>query len=292
VSFEDILVAWSKPPASTKPRHTHETIRDVLHSSDLLKPRRIETYLQGSYKNSTNIRSDSDVDIVCQTEIFLKDISRLTSSDLAIYNSRYSDAGYTFAQYKTDVFNVLVQAYQSDVSMGKKSIKVKGNTARLNADVVPAFTYRLYLRMTPTEQYYEGMAFFDQAGTLIVNYPKVHYKNGTDKSIATNGRYKDLVRIIKNMRNWLADKGELDKKVAPSYFIECLVYNVSNECFIHSSYEASFSKVWGSMNWLLGVEHLKAGSLMQANGLVPLFGSNGWALDNADMFIRLLKQFA
>ena len=41
---------------------THESIRKALASSSVLDPSMYTTYLQGSYRNSTNVYGTSDVD--------------------------------------------------------------------------------------------------------------------------------------------------------------------------------------------------------------------------------------
>jgi tRNA nucleotidyltransferase (CCA-adding enzyme) len=63
---------------------THESIRSALTtaSGSLVKDKDITMYLQGSYKNSTNIRGDSDVDlVVLLNSTFLYDTSGLTADE-------------------------------------------------------------------------------------------------------------------------------------------------------------------------------------------------------------------
>jgi hypothetical protein len=62
----------------------------------------------------------------------------------------------------------------------------------------------------------------------VINFPKEHRINGAIKHSLTDNRYKGLVRTVKNARRKLADDGRLARDVAPSYFVECLLYNVPN----------------------------------------------------------------
>jgi tRNA nucleotidyltransferase (CCA-adding enzyme) len=64
------LEIWAKQGATVTAKSTHESIRNALaHERSLIKDRigsSVKIYLQGSYKNDTNIRADSDVDVVVE----------------------------------------------------------------------------------------------------------------------------------------------------------------------------------------------------------------------------------
>ena len=68
---ESQLEIWAKQGATVTAKATHESIRNALESNDSpikdrIKSGGVEIYLQGSYKNDTNIRGDSDVDLVVE----------------------------------------------------------------------------------------------------------------------------------------------------------------------------------------------------------------------------------
>src|SRR5688500_8797936 len=75
------LVKLALAPSQTerdKAARTHTAIREHLESDEALKKYAIDTYLQGSYKNSTNVRGDSDVDMGSVTDrVFYYDMSDL-----------------------------------------------------------------------------------------------------------------------------------------------------------------------------------------------------------------------
>lgn len=52
------------------------------------------------------------------------------------------------------------------------------------------------------------------------------------KNGETDGNYKSSVRMIKNARRYLVDQGKLAKEVAPSYFVECWLYNIPSDRFV------------------------------------------------------------
>jgi hypothetical protein len=66
------LQVWSTQPDPSRSAETYASVRAALEGSVHLRPHSFEIYLQGSYANATNIRADSDVDVVAQlTSSFL-----------------------------------------------------------------------------------------------------------------------------------------------------------------------------------------------------------------------------
>lgn len=248
VISEEQLKIWANPPSPTemqKIRNTRTIIEDILkrklpvdeikrvHS---LSSFDYEVYLQGSYANSTNIRFDSDVDIVVQfNTVFYADKSQLTDGEKLLHSLAHHDSSYNFRQFKDAVFKALTDELGSEeVHWGDKCIGVDENTYRKDADVVPCIQYRLYKKFIShdNQHFVEGMKLFDTSNDQeIINFPKIHLKNCEAKNTDSNGKFKDLVRIYKNMRNNLIEKKIIGENVAPSYFIENLLYNCSSTCF-------------------------------------------------------------
>ena len=89
------------------------------------------------------------------------------------------------------------------VGQGNKSIKLKADPPRLAADIVVCMEYRRY---TSYNSYAPGISFYAlQDKRWVVNYPKLHYNNGAQKSTRTWDRYKRTVRMFKTARNCLED---------------------------------------------------------------------------------------
>jgi len=288
---ESQLETWSHQGAVKTASSTYESIRSALLAASLpARNNDLDIYLQGSYRNSTNIRGDSDVDIVVQlNSIWHADTSRLPADQLSSYQAAISTPSYTWADFRHDVLEALRSRYGvNQVSEGNKSLKVAANGTRLAADVVACIQHRLYLKFhTFTDQdFIEGIAFWTQrSGRLIVNYPKAHYLFGVDKNGCerTNGLYKPIVRIFKNARSKLVEDGLLALGTAPSYYVECLLYNVDDSLFSRP-YNTAFLSI---MEWILKSELDK---MTCQNSLVPLFGSSPeqWNINDAQVFIRAL----
>lgn len=263
---ESTLSKWSDHGAQDTAKRTHEAIRRVLDAHQWPSDMKYDFYLQGSYRNDTNIRGDSDVDIVLQmTSLFDLDTSQLDPYSAQQARSDYGDSLYEWNDFRRLALNVLVSEYgNSIVGQGNKSIKIKADTNRVAADVVVCIGHRRY---TSRYQYVEGMTFCAlQDQRWIVNYPKLHYDNGAEKSRRTNDRFKRTVRMFKNARNHLVSNRLINSDRAPSYFLECLVYNAPD-----STFKASFQDTYSDIvNWMAQTNFSQ---LKCQNGQQLLFGS-------------------
>ena len=110
---------WSQGPSQTeqeKCENAERMIRDAIRAYEPLKYRTIKVCAQGSYRNRTNVRADSDVDIcvLCLDTCFL-DFSQTPSVNSAMLG--FLDASYGFADLKQDVEAALVAKF------GRKAVK-------------------------------------------------------------------------------------------------------------------------------------------------------------------------
>jgi len=232
---ESQLETWSHQGSVSQSAGTYATIKNALESADAKYTNRdFEVFLQGSYGNTTNIYAESDVDIVIRYDgAFHHDLSSLPTDQQNTFKAAFSDGTYTYKDFKSHVQGALEAAFGSSVKPGKKAIKIEGSGSRRNADVIVAFKYRRYHKFNSfSDQSYDvGIAFFTTDGIRIANYPKQHSENCTAKHQATGNNFKPVVRIFKNMRSKLVDDGLIEKGIAPSYYIEGLLYNAPNTCF-------------------------------------------------------------
>jgi hypothetical protein len=258
-----------------------------------------ETYLQGSYPNYTNIYGNSDVDLVVEfRSIFSKNLSSLTESQKQEFDTKYADAKYTLAAFKLAVIEQLKSCFgESNVKVGNKAILVKGDGNRLDCDVIVCNPYRKYISYLPSsENYIEGIIFRTENETPnrdIINYPKIHLKNGSLKNQQenTSGNFKPSVRVLKNMKAAMIDKGYITKTLAPSYFLECLIYNSDNINFRKNSFsEIAISIINQFSN---DVNNGKMANYLVQNEQSKLFGTNDqqWNIDDATIFVNQLIKF-
>ena len=233
------LETWCNQGATTTSSQIYTSIKTCLNAeASKIRTKDYEIYLQGSYANDTNIYGDSDVDIVVQLHTtWSQDLSALTDEAKRLYNASYESATYNWQNFYNDVFETLNSYYgRSNVDATGKVLKV--NTGKsYEADVVVAIDYRKYkmFQNDAVNRYIEGMKFYLLNGDkrLVINFPKWHYNNGVAKNNAerTNGQYKSTIRMFKNIRNKLIENRQILDKTAPSYFLECLLYNVPDGCY-------------------------------------------------------------
>ena len=246
--WEPTFRDWSKPSSDSeceKQENAERMIGDAIRSYEPLQPRDIKIIPQGSYRNNTNVRQESDVDIcVCCMDTFFTDY---TFADYGQSEARLVDSAYTNAQFKNEVQAALEAKFgKQGVKRGDKAFDVHANTYRVDADVVAALAYRLYTKkeysflsenyQTPYLQP-PGTKFITDSGKVIINWPEQHYANGVEKNKRTGGRFKFVVRAVKRLRLYLVTKKVTAAEPVPSYLIECLLYNVPDTVFGGDSYK-------------------------------------------------------
>lgn len=231
---ESQLETWSHQGAVTTSSATYRSIQTALKAdTSPIKDKVHEIYLQGSYKNDTNIRGDSDVDVIVQlNSTFGYDLSGLPEEQKRQFHASYpTNAIYLWGHFRADVLQALRTYYGlRAITEGNKSLKLAAAPGRLSADIVVAVHFRTYLHFygMKYQQYVDGIRFYSRNDQReIINFPKPHYANGVNKNseAQTDGWYKPTVRVFKNARTYLVDRGVISETVAPSYFLECLIYN-------------------------------------------------------------------
>jgi hypothetical protein len=146
------------------------------------------------------------------------------------------------------VLTQLRSKFGADVKVGNKAIKIAASGSHRAADVLVAIQHRRYrkFRGLSDQSYVSGIAFYTSGGDKIINFPEQHADNCTAKHQATDSNFKSLIRIFKNARNRLISDGVIEDGLAPSYFIDGLLYNVPKGYFVRN-YGYMFA---ASLDWL------------------------------------------
>jgi hypothetical protein len=288
---ETQLETWSSVGSVTQSSQTYATVKLALESKESAYSSRLYScFLQGSYGNDTNVYSDSDVDVVIKMQdIFYYDTSRMTPADLAAFNQSLSTgSGYNYDQFRGEVSTILQKRFGADAAPDKKVIWVKPNAGRRNTDVLPAVQFRRYYRYTGNaSDYAEGICFWPTGGGRVENFPKQHAENLTTKHQTTSSRFKPTVRVWKNIRNRMTEKGLIKDGTAPSYYLEGLLYNVPNENFVQSRVQ-TFANC---MNWIYAS---KREDLVCANNMFWLLRDNqatSWSPQSCEGFLAAALKF-
>lgn len=282
---------WAQQGPTQQFVTTYNAIRTtLLDSKSPYYARSFDVHLQGSYGNDTNIRGDSDVDIVIwTTDTFDYDIDALPADQKAAFHRDYPDVPSAGPSFRSDVLSWLRNNYGNDVEPGKKAIHLKATNYRRSADIIACVEHRRYYRyVSASDNKFEpGVRFATTDGASIRNFPKQHQAQCTTKHQATNSRLKKIVRIFKTMRNRMIDKKMITDGLAPSYFIEGMLWNVPNDKYV-ASLQTTVEKC---LNWLHGC---KRNDLVCANQLYYLLRNdehNCWPPAKFEAFLAATIKF-
>ena len=259
-------------------------IKDAVKAHTPLKTAGLKVYAKGSYPNNTNVRRDSDVDIavqctVCQYYDYMpgqKPEGRLGSP----YEGEWAPG-----RLRSEIQNALNKAFgAASVSAGRLAFAISAVPgSRPSADVVPSFDYVLYDDPYRRGKREGSCVFPKDKSTRVVNWPMQQLSNGRQKNTSTGGRYKRFARALKNAENKLARLGTIDE--LPSYFMECLVWNVGNPTLqrgttLSEGFRATLYELWDSL------ENGDTSEWTEPNDIKYLFRtSQSWTKDKAKALV-------
>lgn len=219
---------WASPPGKTEEQRCDnavKAIKNALEASKELKFRNIQVFAQGSYRNNTNVRKDSDVDIgVLCTDTYFYD---LPSESATAAQFGIIPATYSYADFKNDVGAALAAYFGKDsITRGNKAFDIHETTYHVEADVAPFFVHRRYHQ---AGTWLTGVELRSDKGDRVINWPEHHYENGIQKNKDTGTRYKSIVRVLKALSAEMVE-AKIPQGNIPGFLIECLLWNTPNSC--------------------------------------------------------------
>ena len=289
---ENQLKVWAQPGTVKGAKNSHAAIRNALARHRWPDDVRYVTYLQGSYRNNTHLRRQSDVDVVVElTSLPVRDGSRLPDSQRRLLDRDFPEPEYGWRRFRRDVRRATADGFgNSRVREGKKTFKLEMESPNIPVDVVVAVRYLTYAEYSGPRSYKhtEGLGLYlPQEGRWTVNYPHLHRRNGGRKEKDTNSWFRRTIRMFKNARAQLIEEGRLGPDTARSYQIECLLYNVPNR-LLAGSYRSTYSSV---LYWLRDND-LTRFSSQDKHVLVFDSGPDAWNERDARTLIdTLVKQY-
>jgi hypothetical protein len=235
-----------------------DTLHAALSRSPLLDARPYEIFAQGSRVNGTASELGSDIDLV----LMLK-----------------ADTERDWEGFRDEVLAALGESYA--VRMGRRCVNVDepGSLFGEMVDILVATEYRI-----GDEQ---GVFFRDREGRPIVNFPNQHRCNGDAKDLRTGGHFKQAVRLVKRVRRLAEQKRVIVSGAAPSYLLECLLFNVPDHVYHLSP--------GGALEWLSRCyreDPVAFSELPCQNGINRLFGPgpDQWEPEATGRMIGVLDQ--
>jgi hypothetical protein len=237
--WESKFREWAKPPSDAEQARCERTIkliREAVQKDPALNQRDVRAFVQGSYRNNTNVRRDSDVDVgvVCYDTFFYDLPDGVAMADFGI-----TPATYHYASFKADLGRALTNYFEpGSVTRGNKAFDIKSSRSQVEADVAAFFPYRRYF--SPNHDL-KGVELRpdDNSPPRIINWPEQHHDNGVTKNNRTGYRFKSLVRVIKSLRNEMSDAGVDSTRPMIGFLVECLLWNTPDKYLMQDRYDSS-----------------------------------------------------
>ncbi|MGX1878578.1 nucleotidyltransferase domain-containing protein [Nocardia fluminea] len=282
----DLLSRWIKPSSENEQaqqQRAEDMVRKAITTCDTFDGSKVLIYTKGSYPNNTNVRRDSDVDVAVELHdcMYYDYKQGVVGAELPPYRG-----SWTPKTWRQAVVSALTDAFGTDSvdTSGRVAINISAvEGSRPSADVVPGFNYRRYDDAGRTISHEGSCVFPTDGGSKIVNWPQQQLDNGRSLNTETNRRYKYYVRALKNAENTLAARGVLDE--LPSYFMECLVFNVPattlTEGDLDDGFCATLVSLWGQL------KSEEAGrKMVEPSRMKWLFGSDKkWTVEDGKTLV-------
>jgi hypothetical protein len=299
---EEQLSNWTAPAFNNEDarrRYTEGLIREAIAADEFLSSLPIEVYAKGSYKNNTNVRRDSDVDIAVEYTgvVFFGYWQSATEENvwaergIRPYSGPLRNAygAFDIDRFKDAIDSALAKAFGSaSVTRHNKVFTVRESDRSLATDVVPCVTYDQHWSASG---YAEGIQLLAdrQPRRSVVNFPRQHYANGVAKNEDTSRRFKRVVRILKNLENKMVADGATPE--VASYLIESLVFNCPDSCFNASTWtrrvQNVLAHIWKDTEDLESEERWH-----EVNNIKFLFHSyQRWDREDARVFAKAAWQY-
>lgn len=281
-----LINSWRKPSSDTeKDRQdlAEKKVKDAIAGYPSFSSMDYRIFPKGSYANNTNVRLDSDVDIVIEcNEAYYHDYIGTQPNPLPI-TAPYAGI-WTPSYLRSELEKALINYFgSSEIITGDAALTIREKEGvRPSVDVVPAFLYYRY--DTPDQSIkHQGSKTFRKSGTGIINWPEQQLRNGIQKNIDTGYRYKDFVRVLKRAENTLV-KGKVIGEL-PSYLMECLIWNVPNSILNNGTLEQDFGATLRWL-WLNLTESYVRDEWLEPNELKYLFhSSQKWSVEDAKKIV-------
>ncbi|HET7313935.1 nucleotidyltransferase [Salinisphaera sp.] len=282
MSLEEQLTRWTSPSSDTeqdKQERTERMIRQAVDAHTTFNNCDLKIYAKGSYANNTNVRADSDVDIAVEcTEVLYWEEAE---QGLHPPGNKYEGV-WTPTKLRSELLASLKAKFGENVdSSGSTAIQINSGSSRVDADVVPCFSYKYYLQ----NEVRPGTKIFKTDGSSLVNYPVQQLDYGIAKNKRTGYSYKRGARLLKRIENVMAEGDEF--RELPSFFVECLAYNCLDTIFARSTWTDRLRGMLVHIWEQLQGEEPTNGRWVEANECFYLFyPSQDWSREDGRDFAK------
>ena len=258
---------------------------------DFFDEQDVQIYLQGSYENETMVDEFAKLEIVVEFgqnafgEIDKKPQLKVKSiwSDNSLIRKRivaFKPNIHLQLIKKLMLESLIEETGNEGIYNNSKSIFIPAyKKNKIPCEILPCYT------LSTSEKDESVMIYDSYINKYVVTFPKLHCENLKIKDKLTNGAFIEMVRVFRNIRDILVDNEIIDVSFAPTYFLECLLYNVPNEL-----YKGKLSSVLLKiLNYFMNCNLNK---FVCAHERFKMFGNNSdaWTIYKARSFINLMTQ--
>ena len=223
---------------------------NASHIAPYFDPNDVSIYLQGCYACKTNTRFQSKMEVIVElTKTREYDYETMRRNDVKMRDNFFIDFEHYFdVKHFQDVLaDEITKLLRIEVTMGSTTILIPafGNLHH-SIDVFPCFKYKFF---NSNGGSIRGKLVYDRnLDEHFLMFTNLHAVNGNLKDSMTQGNFKRMVRLMKNLVAISAREDNIIH-VVRGYYVECLLYNVPNEMYFTRDGKllSVFLKV---INWL------------------------------------------
>lgn len=223
----------------------------------------VEYRFQGSVMTDTHIKGSSDIDLlVLCTKFNHTDIDRVRReinsannltysqlSNLQSYNNRFSryqgNCYEDLRQLRLDIERVMASHYTICDTSKPKSVKITNQNLHRDVDVVTSCWYDSYYYVVNGEdETNRAISIYNKETNTDKgpDYPFLSISRINNRSAATNGRLKRIIRFLKNVRS------DSDKEIdLTSFEINAICYDIPKSEYQDKEYKDLVNIVWSKM---------------------------------------------
>lgn len=298
ISYSDVLRYVRYAMKAVEPEYTQKSRLAGENVQTHLK-RNLQSVIyryQGSVMTNTHIRGNSDIDLLVISDLFYsfdrETICRTVSTDSLQTNLNYNQiqklqnelqgGGYanTFfdlRKNRIDSENTLIPVYDICDITHPKAIKIKNKNLNREVDIVIANWYdNVNSVLNNKDSDYRGIQVYNKDSNSKGNpdYPFLSIKRINDRSSATNGRLKRMIRFLKNIKV----DSKVDIKLS-SFDINAICYDIDTAKYWNKNFYELVPVVYLQLKSLVE-DSYHSNRLKSVDGNEYIFLGNPGKLEN------------
>lgn len=271
-------------------KYLRQAVVNAARVAPYFDPNDVSIYLQGCYACKTNTKFQSKLEVIVEINKTREyDYNTMIRSDMKLRENFFIDFDHYFdvKHFKDVLADEIKKLLRVNLTMGSTTILIPAFGKLQHAiDVFPCFKYKFF---RPQGGSIRSKLVYDQKlDEHFLMFTNLHTVNGNLKDTMTNGNFKRMVRLMKNL---VAISAREDKNIHSirGYYIECLLYNVPNEMY-HTNDGKLLSVFLKVINWL---NFANLDDFVCQNQIWSLWGSADgfWHQNAARQFINDVIEF-